>query len=845
MATSAPSGASPGTLGDALAGATWTCGSTPPDLVDDPDRLDGAPIDWLAASVPGTAAEALRLAGRWTWGTDDAEVLDGRDWWFRCRFDTAADQGPWELELDGLATLADVWLNGTHVLHSENMFLAHRVPISLLENTNELVIRCAALEPILAQRHKRPRWKSRLVRSQSLRWKRTTLLGRMPGWSRWAAPVGPWRPVRLIPRGDRIEVTDRWVHAGCDEHGDGGTLSVRAELRASDSLVRQATVHIAGHSAPLSLSRADGGDRQVAQGTVHLPAVERWWPHTHGSQPLYAVSLEVDGLRLPLARVGFRTVEVDRSDGGFALSVNGLPIFCRGACWGSPDAVSFAPAPRRIRSSIGQAHDAGMNMLRLGGYATYETTDFWDACDELGMLVWQDCMLASTDPPEDPDFAAAMEQELRQAFGALAGRPALAVACGSSETYQQAAMFGLAPEKWQSRLLEHTIPTLLDDIVPGVPYVPSSPSGGDPPFAPDVGVAHYFGVGAYLRSLADARLAGVRFAAECLSFGTPPERETIQEVYGGAGPAGHDPRWKGAVARDAGTSWDFEDVRDHYVRGLFDVDPLRLRYADPERALDLGRAAVCELMSTVLTDWRRTSSPCQGALVLTWQDLWPGAGWGLVDALGRPKAPLYALGRVFAPTTVAITDEGLAGLQLHVIHDGPAPFTGRLKLRVFTDAGVEVESAEQHVALEAHGSVVVQAEVMLGGFRDLNRAYRFAPPAYDVVAAELRSDDGHVVREACYLASGPARPRLPDLGLTAHATPAEDGDWSLEVSSRLFAQYVAVDVPGFAPSDSWFHLLPGARTTVALRQVDDGRRLSGSVRALNGPSVRVEAQRAA
>ena len=121
---------------------------------------------------------------------------------------------------------------------------------------------------------------------------------------------------------------------------------------------------------------------------------------------------------------------------------------------------------------------------------------------------------------------------------------------------------------------------------------------------------------------------------------------------------------------------------------------------------------------------------------------------------------------------------------------------------------------------------------MLGGFRDLTNAYRFGPVRTDVVLAELLDGEGRVIGESVSLPAGPARPLLPDVGLEATVERASDGSWSLEVASRLFAQYVALDVPGFEASDSWFHLPPGHRKTVRLSS-DSGQAPRGTVRALN------------
>ncbi len=809
-----------------LGDARWECASSDPGNVDAPVDLQQAGLAWIAADVPGTAAGALRAAGQWHWGVPDNDVLDGRDWWFRCRFSAAGD-GPWRLNLDGLATIADVWLNGEHLLASTNMFVEHECAIEQLAADNELCIRFAALTPVLGKRRPRPRWKSTRIRHQNLRWLRTTLLGRMDGWAAWAAPVGPWRPISLV-RADPTRVVLESVDAQCA--GAGGTITVRARVDVTGDLPTRVQLRVGDITAPLAVTHDES--HTVVEGTLHLPVVERWWPHTHGAQPRYPVLLEIDGARFELTSVGFRTVVVDAREGGFAFVVNDIPVFCRGAIWVPPDIVTHTATADALRASLELFRATGMNMVRVGGYGTYETPAFWDLCDELGLLVWQDCMLASVDPPDDDAFVADLDHELTQVLRNLQGRPALALVCGSNESYQQAALFGLDCDTWNTRVLEEAVPAAVARTVPGTPYIASSPIGGDLPFDPSVGVAHYYGAGAYLRPISDARRAAVRFAAECLAFSIPPERAGIEETFGSRG-AAHTPAWKNGVPRDAGSSWDFEDVRDFYVHELFGRDANEVRYADPDWALDLGRAAVAEVMTGVMAEWRRPGSRNAGGIVLAWADLWPGAGWGLVDAAGRPKAPAYALRHVLDPLAVLLSDEGLAGLQIHVVNDRPQAFSGQLRLEVFADSGLRIEHVEVPFEVAAHGARSASATALLGGFRDLTRAYRFGPPEHDVARVTLVSDRDGSERDAFFLPLGSGRPRISDVGLTANATRVDQHEWSLTVATRLFAQWVALDVRGFTVSDSWFHLAPGAAREIRLRTPDAGATPAGDVRALN------------
>jgi beta-mannosidase len=567
--------------------------------------------------------------------------------------------------------------------------------------------------------------------------------------------------------------------------------------------------------------------------------VERWWPHTHGEQPLYPVVARVAGEEIDLGEVGFRTVEVDTSGNGFALVVNGVPVFSRGACWYPPDPVSFVTAEEETVASLELARRGGMNMVRVPGGTVYEGASFYAACDRLGLLVWQDTMLAFLDPPDDEGFVDTVVEEVTAVFTAAAAHPSLAVLCGGQELEEQPAMLGLDRERWDIPLVTKVVAALASTFAPGVPYLSSSPSGGSLPFQPDHGVSHYTGVGVFTRDLDDLRRAAPKFVSEGLAFSIPPEPTSVDRYCGGARRAGHDPSWKRAIHHDTGGSWDLEDVRDHYVRRFFDVDAAMLRRTDPERALDLGRASVAHVMGEAMSEWRRGSSPCAGLLLVSLRDLRMGAGWGVLDARGRPKAPWFAIARAASPVAVLLTDEGLNGLAVHVVNDTAEPLEGELTVELAT-ARHRVEAGGCRVEVPPRGALQVSADALFTGFRDLTYAYRFGPRAYELVTATLVDNLGGRLSRAAYLPDGLVRARVEDVGLSAELHQAEQPEndralWSLTVSAREFAQFVSIDVPGYVPGDSWFHLAPGEATTVALaaEQGGDGSTPSGHVRALN------------
>ena len=197
---------------------------------------------------------------------------------------------------------------------------------------------------------------------------------------------------------------------------------------------------------------------------------------------------------------------------------------------------------------------------------------------------------------------------------------------------------------------------------------PRPRAAGELPFRPNAGIAHYFGVGAYRRSLDDGRCTEVRFAPNAWPSPTFPTTISSAPVELASLPF-HHPAWKRGVPRDSGAGWDFDDVRGHYLRELFRVDPAELRSWYVDRYLALSRVVTGEVMSEVLGEWRRARSTCRGALLWWLNDIQPGAGWGILDAVGRPKPAYWYVRRVLQPVAVWMIDEGLNGISVHVAND--------------------------------------------------------------------------------------------------------------------------------------------------------------------------------
>lgn len=779
----------------------WTLTLTEADAYSRPLEI---PLDaeTITAPVPGTVAEALEAAGKFD--RFNPKPLNVSDAWYRL---TLISDGPQRaaLHFDGLATIAEIYLNGEIIANSTSMFEAHETLVELM-GADELAICFRALAARLERSGPRARWRPQMMNTQGLRMIRTTALGYMPGWCPEIHAAGPWRAIRLV-RQDEASFKIRSFRTELTDDG-AGVVKLSVEAAAS---TKQIEIECGGYQALLSPI----GDC-LFEGELRLDGIEPWWPATHGQPVLHDVTLRINGKSHPIGKTGFRRVEIDHgADGkGFGLKVNGEPIFCRGAVWTNADIVRLPGDRKDYEPWLRLAAEAGMNMIRVGGTMAYETTDFFALCDELGLMVWQDMMLANFDyPVKDEAFLAHIETEITQLLAKTALSPSLTILCGGSEMYQQGAMLGLSEAFWKGPLTEEILPQYVQQHRPDIVYVPNSPFGGALPFFPNEKVGHYYGVGAYCRPLSDARHADVRFAGECLAFANVPQQKTLDAHL--PVKAFHDPAWKARIPRDRGASWDFDDVRDHYLKLLYDADPTKLRREDGEQYLDLSRAAIAEVMETTFGEWRRNGSSCQGALVWTLQDLLPGPGWGLIDSTGEPKSTWYALKRAFRPVQIVLTDEGTNGLDVHLLDETPQGRNVIVELACLRDGLQSVVTGRRQLELPARAKMTLAATDLFGAFFDTTYAYRFGPPSHDVTVARLRdAQSGEIIADAYHFPLGRSAAMHP--ATLSIKVDQKDDRYVLTITSDRFAQSVHIAAENYRPADDWFHLAPGESRTIEL-----------------------------
>lgn len=481
------------------AGIDWTL-STSADLPDPWSDLSDRP---LAATVPGEVYADLLTAGEIPdpFDGDNESKLSwiGRTpWRYRATFDGAlslskgrADGVRHELVADGLDTVATIRLNGTEIGRTANQHRVHRFDITelIINGENELVIDFEApvhaAERLAAVLGDRPRAYPHPY--NAIRKAASTY-----GWD-WGpdlAGVGIWRAIGIESWSEvRIAAVRPLAMQAAS---GGGVLEANVDLVWAPGAAQSAKVgvEIAGHVSIVSVA---AGTTSVLV-SVSVPEAELWWPVGYGDQPLYPVTVSLGDPAEPAdqwhGRVGFRTIEVstapDRGGSEFVIIVNGRRTYIKGANWAPDDALITRTTRETYRNSIMDAREAGMNLIRVWGGGFYESEDFYDLCDELGILVWQDFLLACAAYAEEEPLASEVEAEARQAITRLSRHASLAVWNGNNENLWGYVDWGwraqlkgeawLGEQTWGDGYYTELLPRLVAELDPRTPYLPGSPA---------------------------------------------------------------------------------------------------------------------------------------------------------------------------------------------------------------------------------------------------------------------------------------------------------------------------------------------------------------------------------
>ncbi|MGW0583401.1 glycoside hydrolase family 2 protein, partial [Streptomyces sp. NPDC002920] len=507
--------------------------------------------------------------------------------------------------------------------------------------------------------------------------------------------AGIWRPVRL----------ERWSTARLARVRPVVTVQQGVGVVELHIEVERTRVE-----AELTLEARVGGVRARGEVTgtrgvvrVEVPDAELWWPRGYGEQSLHDVELTLchDSVVLDVwrRRVGFRSVELDTSaDGrgtGFTLVVNGERLFARGVNWIPDDVFPSRVTRERYRRRLGQAADAGVDLVRVWGGGIYESEDFYDACDELGLLVWQDFPFACAAYPEEQPLRGEVEAEARENVVRLMPHPSLVLWNGNNENLWGFRDWGwegrLAGDSWGEGYYLGVLPRVVAELDPTRVYTAGSPWSGSwahHPNDPAHGTHHSWEV--WNRAdYAEYRSEVPRFVAE-FGWQAPPAYATLRRALPGEELAADSP---GMLHHQKA-----EDGNGKLARGL--ARHFALPEGDFDRWHYLTQVNQARAVAAGIEHWRAHWPECAGTVVWQLNDCWPVTSWSAIDGDGREKPLYHELRRLYADRLLTLRVRG-EGLVLAAVNQAAGPWTAALELRRMSVAGEVIGAVRLELAARA------------------------------------------------------------------------------------------------------------------------------------------------
>ncbi len=785
----------------------WRVSLSRPDDAT-PAALIGAD---LPAAVPGCIHTDLLTAGLIVdpyldRNEDDQHWIGNSDWRYAVPVTlepTAADRV--DLVFDGIDTIAQLRWDGEAIGETRNMFRGHRVDITSRASAGRHTLavdlrsaRAAAWE-VRDQLGARPG-----VYAEPYQYVRKMACNFGWDWGPVLLTAGLWRDVRL----------ETWSTARLAQ--------VRPVVEVTGAPAGRATLHVtlerAGASEQVELSASCHGVTATATVTAYateativleLPEVELWWPHDLGEQTLYPLQVTLsgeDGRRLDRLerRIAFRTIELrverDQIGTSFQLAVNGRGIFTRGFNWIPDDCFPTRVDRARLRERIGQAVAANASLLRVWGGGLYESDAFYDLCDELGVLVWQDFAFACSAYPEEEPLLSEVEAEARDNVVRLAWHPSLVLWNGNNENIWGYHDWGwreaLDGRTWGEGYYTELLPAIVAELDPTRPYWPGSPYAGSSDVHPndmDHGPSHIWTVWNDL-DYTEYRSYRPRFLSE-FGFQAPPTWATLTAAV-------HDeplrPDSAGVLAHQKAI-----DGNAKLARGLAPHLPAPRTTEEWHFLTQVNQAVAVR----VGIEHARALRPvCQGAILWQLNDCWPVTSWSVVDGAGRLKPAWYAVRRAFAPRLITLQPQGGGGLEVISVNDGAGVWEGTLSLTRMRLDGRILATAVAPIRVPAGESVRTSCPPEIASA---------AHPEHEVIVARLGDEPAALwfFVEDKDLALEPA-------ALAVVAEPAGLGQVRLVVTATSVVRHLLVQADRLDPharvDDNLVTLLPGERHTITI-----------------------------
>ncbi|SNR97526.1 beta-mannosidase [Hymenobacter mucosus] len=799
--------------------------------------------NWAPATVPGCVHTDLLATKQ----IEDPLYRDNEmklqwightDWDYETTFDVTPamlQRQHLELVFKGLDTYADVTLNGQAILHTDNMFREWRAEVKpqLKAGANRLLVHLRSpLNEVagLPQKYGYNLFAINDEQAMGIVGEKGPVLSpytrKAPyhyGWD-WGprfVTSGIWQPVQL-EAWDAAKITDfhvvqRQLSTQAAQLNLVMTYEGAAAASGPATLVVETTGPDGNPGPRVEQAVTLQPNRHDVTADLRLPNPQLWFPAGYGAQPLYSFKAQLLQNGKPLddagTRIGLRTVELRREKDAYGKSfefvVNGIPIFAKGVNWIPADIFQTRVTNQRYHKLLQAAKDCNMNMVRVWGGGIYENQYFYDTCDEMGLLVWQDFLFACSFYPGDDAFNNNVREEVTYQVRRLRNHPSIAIWVGNNENEVAWQQWGV-PEKmgnhklevWSNylKLYRDLIPTVLKTEDPSRPYWSSSPSADfeDMAGSQTNGDMHYWDVWGGTAPISDYEKQVPRFMSE-YGFQSFPELKSVEQF---TVPADHDiaspvmkehqrsavgnPRLKEYLLRDYKEPKDFASFL--YVSQVLQAQAIKLS----------------------AEHLRRSRPRTMGSMYWQLDDCWGVASWSSIDYYGRWKALQYYAKRFYEPVLVSPHEEA-DNVRVYVVSDRTTATPATLQVRLLDlggkvlykqDTPVQVAPLTSQVYLD-----VPKAKLLKGH-----------DPKRVVLSCELTASNKTLSTNMHYFAL-PKEMALPKASISATWQQTTDSTYQVTLKSKALAREVWLSLSqgdGFF-DDNYFDLLPGQTKTLTFK----------------------------
>ena len=712
-------------------------------------------------TLPGDVHTALLEAGEipdpyFGQNEDAVAWVYKTPWTVERRFDVPADmaEGHLTLTLSEVDCIATIFLNGEAIAQTQNQFIRYDIDVAgkVQSGENTLRIEFAAVPDVAkARADAHPFEIPYAAMNQKvahLNFVRKTACHAGWDWGICLMPIGVYGRMELR----RVAVA-HMESVQVEQHHENGSvrLEIVTRIHAFEPGQVNLTHAIDGQSIGGPVTVEKGENRFVHAVTISSPNL--WWPSGQGDQPLYDLTTNLDG-ETTTRKIGLRklewVVEKDDIDHSFKCCINGRDITMMGANWIPADAIPSRITPETVRDLLESAKAANYNMLRVWGGGQYEADWFYDLCDELGLLVWQDFMFSCMPYPSDRAFLEDVATEITQQVRRLSHHASIALWCGDNEVIGSLNWYSEKRANRDRHIANYDrLSKLLADIVadedPQRRFWPSSPSLGYMDFTDGWhidtrGDMHFWDVWHSAKPFEHYRTVQPRFASE-FGFQSFTSMNVIESFTEPADRNPSSPVMETHQRNEGGNARILETMCRYFrfPKGFAEMVFLS--------QIQQGLA-----IKTAIEFWRSTKPRCMGTLYWQINDIWRVASGSSLDYGGQWKPFHYLAKRFYAPVNVVAIPEG-ESIVLKGINDSPAPaditleifavdMTGDAKPlhRLAISLGLESASELVRVPLEAVGEGQFLLFEWRDGKGDLIGTNDFFPRAhkyYDLPAASV------------------------------------------------------------------------------------------------------------